>query len=262
MKKGILFAAIIFLLVVSLIAYNLKTLEKNNPELLNKSFGESNDSKIIELSNNSSKTENEEDFQENSCKNNTNPIFTHHITDIEQIKNIATPPLIVSEDLKTHSYLDTEKKRVPVFAPIDMSLISGAFYKDGPYRLDFQVSCEITVRFTHITEPIDEIKSFFSSEPSEDSKDNMLGGRLNFKAGDLVGYTIGTPMAGNWDFGAYDSTSSNKYSLSEKWNNSWVYTTAVCPYDYFPQELREEYAKKFNLVKHTGAIYDGESFCK
>ncbi|OGH93592.1 MAG: hypothetical protein A2538_05195 [Candidatus Magasanikbacteria bacterium RIFOXYD2_FULL_41_14] len=199
-----------------------------------------------------------------TCLPNTNPIFTHHITDIAKINNIVIPPNFVGTDLKTHSYIETDHARVPIYAPVDMILTGGAYYKSGPYRLDFQISCEITLRLAHITEPIIKITDVFPSTPAlaSDSRDQPTKNQIKFKAGDLIGYTTGTNVAGNWDFGVYNSATKNKYTDNTNFNSSWVYTTAVCPYDYFTSELKSAYTNKYNIRSNDGAKPDGESFCK
>ena len=60
----------------------------------------------------------------------------------------------------------------------------------------------------------------------------------------------------------YDAQVINRYASSLKWNNSLVYTTAICPFDYFTPELKSEYSQKYNLVKYKVGGPDGESFCK
>ncbi len=200
-------------------------------------------------------------LQGTGCISNASPVFIRHITDFDKISFIQTPPMLVSGQLKTHSYIETQKQRVPVYAPVDMVLVTGAHYVGGPYGFVFEVSCEISMRYGHITEPINEIKEVFPSVPSTDSRNQEIAHRINFKAGDLLGYTMGTTQAGNWDFGVYDSTTKNKYAASTVWNYSTTYTTAVCPYDYFNSELKSQYTKKFNLVEYGNAKRDGESFC-
>ncbi|OGH87786.1 MAG: hypothetical protein A3J93_05115 [Candidatus Magasanikbacteria bacterium RIFOXYC2_FULL_42_28] len=198
----------------------------------------------------------------NSCANNPNPIFTHHLTDTSKIINIVIPPNFVGTELKTHSYIETDHTKVPLYAPTDMTLVTGAYYVQGPYRLDFQVSCEVTLRLMHITDPIQTIKDVFLSEPASDSRDQQIKNKVDFKAGDLIGYTTGTNVAGNWDFGLYNSATKNKYADDSKLNWSTIHTTAVCPYDYFAPELKTVYTSRYNLRVNDGAKPDGESFCK
>lgn len=190
------------------------------------------------------------------------PVFTHHITDITKIDNIVIPPNFSQGDLKTHNYIETDHVRVPVYAPADMVLTTGSYYVVGPYRFDFQVSCDVTIRFAHVTEPIQELREVLPETPANDSRDQQVERQIRFKAGDLIGYTTGTSVAGNWDFGVYDATTKNKYATDGRYSFSQTYTTAVCPYDYFTPELRAAYAAKFNVRPNGGMQPDGLSFCQ
>ena len=122
-----------------------------------------------------------------------------------------------------------------------MTLITGAHTVDGPYGFIFRVSCEVQLRFGHITEPIQEIKDVFPSTPAQDSRDQKIDHEIFFKAGEVIAYTTGTEMAGNWDFGVYNSVTSNRYASDPQWNISATYTTAVCPFDYFHANLKSVY---------------------
>lgn len=197
-----------------------------------------------------------------SCSNNRHPIFTHHITDVSKIEYIVPPPTMGDgQNLKTHSYIGTNSVRVSVYAPTDMTLVTGAHYVGGPYWLGFQISCEISMRFAHITEPIQSIKEVFPSEPSSDSRDNEIAYQISFKAGDIIGYTVGTnPGAGNWDFGVYDSQVRNKYYEDPEWNGN-IFHTSVCPFSYFPEAMRRAYTEKFDTDKLEGNPPHGTSFC-
>lgn len=200
-----------------------------------------------------------------SCKSNVKPVFTHHITDVKKVNYVVPPPTIgAGPSLKTHGYMGTDHARVPVYAPIDMVLNTGAYFEGGPFWLGFEVSCEVTLRFGHITEPIQTIRDIFPSTPAapNDSRDQQIKNKISFKAGDLIGYTTGTSQAGNWDMGIYNSATSNKYKGDPTWGNSWVYTTAVCPFDYFLPELKAVYYSKFDSQAMPGNPRDGESFCK
>ncbi len=166
--------------------------------------------------------------------------------------------------LKTHAYIGTNHARVPIYAPADMTLQTGSYYANGPYTVVFQVTCQVTLRFNHITEPTAAIRAAFPSTPAgvNESRYIDLSAHPSLKAGDLVGYTTGTTESGNWDFGVYNSTVKNKYYGDPAWGNSTVNTTAVCPFDYFPANLRAAYASKFNSSILGDNPPDGESFCK
>lgn len=163
--------------------------------------------------------------------------------------------------LKTHSYIGTDHAHVPVYAPAAMTLESGSHYVGGPYMMEFRVSCEVKVRFGHITEPVEAIKNLLPSEPKQDSRTEVLP-PITFAAGELVGYTTGTSAAGNWDYGVYNSAVRNRYADDPNWSNSTTYTTAVCPFDYFSDNLRAAYVAKFNSAILGGNPPHGEPFCK
>lgn len=197
-----------------------------------------------------------------NCISNPSPVFTHHITDITKVRYVGPPPTMGSgPSLKTHSYIGTDHANVPVYAPAAMTLEDGSHYVGGPYMFDFKVSCEVTVRFGHMTNPVDAIKKLLPSEPASDSRTQALA-PVSFAAGELVGYTTGTDLAGNWDFGVYNSSVSNRYANDPDWNDSTVYTTAVCPFDYFTPDLKSAYTSKFNSAALGGNPPHGDSFCK
>lgn len=200
-------------------------------------------------------------FQMN-CQNDPSPVFSKHITDISKVRYISPPPTMGSgPSLKTHSYIGTEHERVPVYAPVAMTLASGAHYVGGPYTMEFQVSCQVKIRFGHITEPVESIRTLLPGTPAQDSRTQELV-PIQFAAGELLGYTTGTDVAGNWDFGVYNSSKNNRYIDDPDWNWSDTHTKAVCPFDYFSNELKSEYVSRFNSAILAGNSPHGESFCK
>jgi len=200
--------------------------------------------------------------QKPTCVSDPSPIFTHHITDMSKVNYIGPPPTMgAGPSLKTHSYIGTDHARVPIYAPTALTLESGSYYIGGPYMMEFRASCEVRVRFGHITEPAEAIKQLLPSEPKQDSRTQELA-PVTFAAGELIGYTTGTDAAGNWDFGVYNSTVSNRYADDPNWNNSTTYTTAVCPFDYFTESLRSVYVLKFNSAMLAGNPPHGEPFCQ
>ena len=198
---------------------------------------------------------------EANCASNATPLFTNDITDMSKVNYIGPPPTMgAGPSLKTHSYIGTDHARVPVYAPAAMALESGSHYIGGPYMMEFRVSCEVKVRFGHITEPVEVIRKLLPSEPKQDSRTEELT-PITFAAGELVGYTTGTDMAGNWDFGVYNSTVQNRYADDPDWGNSTTYTSAICPFDYFPAGMRSAYVAKFNSAALGGNPPHGEPFC-
>ncbi|MBI1839114.1 MAG: hypothetical protein HYR95_02385 [Candidatus Colwellbacteria bacterium] len=196
-----------------------------------------------------------------NCISNPSPTFTNHITDTSKVSYVAPPPTMGSgPSLKTHSYIGTNGANVPVYAPAAMTLKAGSHSVGGPYTFEFQISCEVTVRFGHVTNPVDTIKTLLPSEPQSGSQTQELS-PISFAAGELIAYTTGTAIASNWDFGVYNSAVSNRYASDPNWNNSTTYTTAVCPFDYFSPFLKSAYTAKFNSAILGGNPPHGVSFC-
>lgn len=203
------------------------------------------------------------------CVKNSNPVFSHKIVDPNNILNILPPPNIAKTGgaLKTHSYIDTDALGVPIYAPVDMEFFNGAHYVGGPYTLDFRVSCEVKIRLAHI-DPVQKIKDTLPKEPAlpDNSSDQIVKQPIVFKAGEVVAYVyrdVGVLNTG-LDFGVYHSERPNKYAKSSDpaMTKSVIYTTAVCPYDFFAPELKAAYRSKYNLVIHGGMTKDGASFCE
>lgn len=184
------------------------------------------------------------------CQSNPSPTFTHDITDLTKISYIVPPGNI--EDygdyriLKTHSYMKGPEK-VPVYAPIDSNLYQGVYYEEGginQYSLFFEVSCEVYFLFDHIVDPAEEIKEEFPNTPSQTTNIQSLSKTTPFKAGDLVGYSIGEDFE-QWDFGVYNRNVKQNFDDLGLPNISNRDYQAVCPFDYFPEEKREKYYSMF-----------------
>lgn len=198
------------------------------------------------------------------CQSNANPTFTHHITDTSKISSVVVPPRFISGDLKTHSYINTNHQRVPVYAPADLTLKRGVYLQhangDLDYGLDSEVTCEIMIRFGHITDPVQSIKDAFGPTPRNDSITQNIT-PITFSAGDLLAYTTGTTAAGNWDFGAYNSTTKNRYAENPTYSKSTIWSTAVCPYDFFTSGLKSVYTAKY-IQEFGNSTTDGPFFCQ
>lgn len=205
--------------------------------------------------------------QSPKCVSNPRPVFSNYLIDPALVINILPPPNRPKSDLsvlKTHSYINTPSMNAPIYAPVDMELIKGAHYVGGPYSLDFKVSCEVMIRLAHITNPVPKIKAAFPAEPQTGSTDNQVNPPIAFKAGELVGHSGGPPytLAIGFDFGVYNSATPNRFAAEPDKYASAIYTTAVCPFDYFTPAIREEYKKKFYLQTHKGMQYDLPHFCQ
>ena len=76
---------------------------------------------------------------------------------------------------------------------------------------------------------------------------------LKIKAGEIVAYTKGTPMAGSWDFGGLNMSNNNdlpkRLKNYENHPTGRQYKYATCPYDYYPDEIKKKYLKKMKRKK-------------
>jgi hypothetical protein len=212
------------------------------PELLNTFLNKTTPGKIIR------------EKTQLGCISNPNPIFTSDITDIESIKLVVPPGSIVKSGtdkiLKTHAFIAVDKK-VPVYAPIDSKLTEGSAYiEEGitQYLLFFEASCEVTYKFDHIHEPVDKVRVLFTNQASSDSRTNKLD-NIEFKTGELIGYTSGTVVAGTWDFGVYNTTVKNDLSSLKDVKLLDSHYTADCPFDYFSPQKRYAYQNLYGNNK-------------
>ena len=198
------------------------------------------------------------------CASNPNPVFTHNITDLPKIKMIVPPGSIEiyqnKKIVKPHSYV-LVNERAPVYAPADGILVEGAYYfeEGNVYYLHFQTSCEIVYRFDHIMDPIEEIKNAFPSEPAMTTYTMSPKENVKVKAGQLIGYTVKSTAAshGIWfDFGAVNLTQTKDLSNLEKQGvklDERDYQS-VCPYDFFPKDMKQKYYSLFGNYKDNGVI--------
>ena len=214
-----------------------------------------------------------------NCISSPKPIFTHEITDFSRIQELQrwgqTPKGIGEWNLKNHTYIFLKnkgrknkkviiKKPAPVYAPVDSYLIlqtryrlSASGLKDVQWRLMFQVGCELIYRFDHLDTPSEKIMKYLGNipiNPDQDSAPNVkVTPPLKIKAGELVAYTKGTPMAGSWDFGVLDISKDNELPKRlSKFENHPIgrqYKYAACPYDYYNKDIRKKYLKKMKKRK-------------
>lgn len=161
--------------------------------------------------------------------------FTSGITDINTIAAISSGKQ-VGDPRVTYLWIK-DKKRIPVYAPADGTLIKIEYKNraDLPpsmsmpdYDLTFLVDCRTMYSINHITDPIPELSELkVGSEPQQvvpghpaPSEMSKPKANLTVKAGQQLGTTTGTPAAHNWDFGLF------------------VDNMAKCPYEEFAEPIR------------------------
>lgn len=186
----------------------------------------------------------------------TPPVLTADITDFSKIQKVTAPGTPVPSDdkdrYKGHSFIWTNYQRVPLYAPVDAILNSVSYVADNEnspvqYRLGFEVksNCNYSFKFDHIDEVVPRIKAVAPATPSIGRSNSVASGAtpsepiaIEFKAGDLVGYTKGTRQAGNWDFGLYDSSREGPLGILGAFG---LGAHAVCWVDYFAPEKQVAY---------------------
>jgi hypothetical protein len=191
------------------------------------------------------------------CKSNPHPVFTANLTDPNDIRLIQ--PLGLGEvepRFRTFLWIDTAvaPAKIPIYAPIAGNFVNGV-YKDVKglvdYDLHFVVSCQIWFTINHVSNPIAAIRQDLPSTPQVGTTQTdgvPVKHILHFKAGQLIGYTTGTTLAHDFDFGVFDTTHVNKFSNLTRFKVNGAntkYLTAVCPYDFFTPAKRAVWYSKF-----------------
>ncbi|MDP3726523.1 MAG: hypothetical protein Q8R36_05005 [bacterium] len=180
-----------------------------------------------------------------SCENDTKPKLTADITDFSKIRKITAPSILTIEGPKGYSFISTSNRRVPVYAPAAITFTSGSYSKDTAdspayYVLFFVVkeNCNYQVKFGHIDEPVASIVEQLPNTPTiGNSNATEVSNKIEFNAGDLIGYTSGT-AAGNWDFGLYNT--KEKGVLAVEHNSYGPHGYAVCWTDFYTPDAKKQ----------------------
>lgn len=181
------------------------------------------------------------------CVSNPKVEFTNDFTEVDKIKSVE-PTIITPGNSRHRAWLNISAGKVAVYAPVDSELVNGV-YKNArgalDYDLHFQVSCEIWYLINHVTEPVDKIKKAFPKTPQTDTRTNApLKEPVKVKAGELLGYTTGTPLAHNFDFGVFDLNHFNEDLPADEGSKYGKELNFICPFDVLPQEIKAAYYKK------------------
>ncbi|MFA5926598.1 MAG: hypothetical protein WCT32_02085 [Patescibacteria group bacterium] len=235
-KRSLWILFIAFLALLALIAFGLKTGKIRRPE---------NGIQFGQISDQSKGP------SDKSCESNPKPVFTSGFTDLENIKQVnPIGGIMVGSPGRSYVQVKGEgasRIKTPLYAPIDTTIQSLVYARRDPnnpaapgeYRLEFRISCEVTFNFDHIDDVVDKIKAYAPAEPSSRSND-LKYVSIPVKAGELVGYTDGTPQAGSFDLFLLNSAKTVPHINPVRWKWDQV-VTADCPYDYFSDELKAKY---------------------
>lgn len=177
-------------------------------------------------------------------------------------------PTIVSSGnwLKNRQYhkivtdADNRAPEVPVYAPADAIAVelthylatmqpwNGAQYDASQFDIRFQVSCDVSFWFDHISRLAEPFASLAPVEGVRDTRNAAVPIEVEVAGGDLIGWTSGTDPAHVWDFVMIDATRTTVFANQERYENTGDLRNllhAVCPYDYYDEDMRRAYVAKF-----------------
>lgn len=186
-------------------------------------------------------------YLQTPCISNPKVNFTHDFTEVDKINSVE-PTIITPGNSRHRAWLNIVSGKVPVYAPVDSELVNGV-YKNArgalDYDLHFQVSCEIWYLINHVTEPVDKIKNAFPKTPQTDTRTNpSFKEPIKVKAGELLGYTTGTPVAHNFDFGVFDLNHFNDGLPTDGGSKYGKEANFICPFDVLPENIKKNYYSK------------------
>lgn len=192
------------------------------------------------------------------CVSDITPRFTHAFTDLSAI-NAINPIGGIGGGSPARSYIGVKDgMEAAVYAPMD-AVLRVIIYADrgsgqGEYGLIFRATCEVEFMFDHIDRISDALAPYAPKVAAASSQfqDNT---ELNVRvqAGDLLGYTDGTPLARTFDFLVTNYAKKNKFLNPARWEwEQALYGT--CPYDHFTDDLKKQYYAKLGKPGHTGFI--------
>jgi hypothetical protein len=124
------------------------------------------------------------------------------------------------------------------------------------YLIFFDVTCEISFKYDHISELVSKLLAVTPETPSGSSQGNDTP-PITFEAGELIGYANGAGGIGAWDFGAYVLTYTNRFANQERYVQGGMRQSihTVCPYDYFIEPLKSQLCALFGT--HDQRILPG-----
>jgi hypothetical protein len=192
-------------------------------------------------------------FSGSGCTVESDPTarFSASPTDLSQIASIVPAGSPSGGVIKPHSYFHNKdvpgdlNVRVPVYAVADSVLTSVAYYDTSvgtsEYLIFFNVTCEISFKFDHISEVAAKIAAVAPTSPARSSQTTRTPA-ITFEAGELIGYSVGAGGRGAWDFGAYNTTHTNQFANQERYVLGMMGQSlhTVCPYDYFTEPLKSQ----------------------
>ena len=176
---------------------------------------------------------------------------------------LIQPPIVISGNrFKARSYVwigrdeDDQVYEVPVYAPVDSTLTGITFHlatmtdERGisvdleQYVLSFEVSCEVSYGYDHISRLAEKYAALSPATASRTTRDAERQVSEPVKAGELIGYTTGTAAAHNWDFVFTNSSRGNEFVNQERYEHTGDLQRLLagdCPYDYYGELMKIQY---------------------
>jgi hypothetical protein len=196
------------------------------------------------------------------CTSNPAPVFPHHCTDLDQI-DFINPTIVTSSNWLHHKVVMDAQNNAPAVTlyPTADAVATGVTYYLGrmmswegeafglgQYEVRFQVSCEVTFGFDHISHLAEPFASLAPVEPSRTTRDAEVPVSVEVEAGQLIGWTSGTEPAHTWDFIVSNSSAPNEFANHARYEVEGDLVTllhASYPYDHLEPELADAYRAKF-----------------
>ena len=193
-----------------------------------------------------------------ACK--TRPVFTkdfiapEHVQVVVPIGQQTAFGGVLSVRSYVHSKPELDGQRLPLYAPVDMTLNQAAYYKIGTdptykpeYSLFFDAGCGVQVQLYHVKGVVGAVASVVPKEPVPSSAGQPVTPTL-VKAGEQIGWFEGE--AGRsvaFDFRVEDAQHLNTFINQARFTSSPGASGelhAMCPYDFYVGDQRERWLAK------------------
>jgi hypothetical protein len=188
------------------------------------------------------------------------PVFTKDFIDPDHVQVVV--PIgqqtafggVLSVRSYVHSKPSLDGQRLPLYAPVDMTLVQAAYYKisDDPsykpeYSLFFDAGCGVQVQLYHVKGVTGAVAAAAPKEPVPSSAGQPVT-PTPVKAGEQIGWFEGE--AGRsvaFDFRVEDSSRTNTFINQTRFTASPGASGelhAVCPYDFYAGAQRDSWLAK------------------
>ncbi|MEK6825471.1 MAG: hypothetical protein AABY00_01660 [Nanoarchaeota archaeon] len=200
--------------------------------------------------------------KEEICISNSNPRFTSPFADIAKLTFISRYGNngFNNPGSQTRSYVSVkEGESTPIYAPVNATITKIYFsdknyteffkkeYIRPEYRIDIVVSCEVFIAFDHIVSLSDKLKTYAPQTPAPGKNDGVVVS-IPVQAGEIIGYTSGSFPGRAFDFLVLNRAREAQRLNSARWdtdNSRYI----GCPYDYFPENLKQQYLSHIEEIK-------------